>query len=233
MKNKTTVFSTKGLIEVMITHADITIDYITSKLQLNKQNPAFSSYYGNDDLVTLGDRKAKTILNSLMNQFNEEAILLYSAEDYSTDKLYLLDENKKIELKINYNDGSKLSEIPSGTMRLIVYEILENKNVELIAELPEIINYNHIERLELMGENYNGALDLYSFSGDANIIFEEKKINAYFSSESFGTVVEKIILIQTNESDAWIDATKTGFENEFATDLKYALKLISQNGKKS
>ena len=233
MKNKTTVFSTKGLIEVMITHADITIDYITSKLQLNKQNPAFSSYYGNDDLVTLGDRKAKTILNSLMNQFNEEAILLYSAEDYSTDKLYLLDENKKIELKINYNDGSKLSEIPSGTMRLIVYEILENKNVELIAELPEIINYNHIERLELMGENYNGALDLYSFSGDANIIFEEKKINAYFSSESFGTVVEKIILIQTNESDAWIDATKTGFENEFATDLKYALKIISQNGKKS
>jgi len=233
MKNKTTVFSTKGLIEVMITHADITIDYITSKLQLNKQNPAFSSHYGNDDLITLGDRKAKTILNSLMNQFNEEAILLYSAEDYSTDKLYLLDENKKIELKINYNDGSKLSEIPSGTMRLIVYEILENKNVELIAELPEIINYNHIERLELMGENYNGALDLYSFSGDANIIFEEKKINAYFSSESFGTVVEKIILIQTNESDAWIDATKTGFENEFATDLKYALKLISQNGKKS
>jgi hypothetical protein len=233
MKNKTTVFSTKGLIEVMITHADITIDYITSKLQLNKQNPAFSSHYGNDDLITLGDRKAKTILNSLMNQFNEEAILLYSAEDCSTDKLYLLDENKKIELKINYNDGSKLSEIPSGTMRLIVYEILENKNVELIAELPEIINYNHIERLELMGENYNGALDLYSFSGDANIIFEEKKINAYFSSESFGTVVEKIILIQTNESDAWIDATKTGFENEFATDLKYALKLISQNGKKS
>ena len=233
MKNKTTVFSTKGLIEVMITHADITIDYITSKLQLNKQNPAFSSHYGNDDLITLGDRKAKTILNSLMNQFNEEAILLYSAEDYSTDKLYLLDENKKIELKINYNDGSKLSEIPSGTMRLIVYEILENKNVELIAELPEIINYNHIERLELMGENYNGALDLYSFSGDANIIFEEKKINAYFSSESFGTVVEKIILIQTNESDAWIDATKTGFENEFATDLKYALKIISQNGKKS
>jgi len=233
MKNKTTVFSTKGLIEVMITPPDITIDYITSKLQLNKQNPAFSSHYGNDDLITLGDRKAKTILNSLMNQFNEEAILLYSAEDYSTDKLYLLDENKKIELKINYNDGSKLSEIPSGTMRLIVYEILENKNVELIAELPEIINYNHIERLELMGENYNGALDLYSFSGDANIIFEEKKINAYFSSESFGTVVEKIILIQTNESDAWIDATKTGFENEFATDLKYALKLISQNGKKS
>ena len=114
MKNKTTVFSTKGLIEVMITHADITIDYITSKLQLNKQNPAFSSYYGNDDLVTLGDRKAKTILNSLMNQFNEEAILLYSAEDYSTDKLYLLDENKKIELKINYNDGSKLSEIPTA-----------------------------------------------------------------------------------------------------------------------
>jgi hypothetical protein len=43
-----------------------------------------------------------------------------------------------------------------------------------------------------------------------------------------GAVVEKIILIQTNESDAWIDATKTGFEKEFATDLKYALKLISQ-----
>ena len=233
MKNKTTVFSTKGLIEVMITHVDITIDYKTAKLQLNKQNPAVSSHYGNDDLITLDDRKAKTILNSLLNQFNEESILLYSAEDYGTDKLYLLDENKKIELKINYNDGSKLSEIPSGTMRLIVYEILENNNVELIAELPEVINYNHIERIELMGENYNEALDLYSFSGDANIIFEEKKINAYFSSESFGTVVEKIILIQTNESDAWIDATKTGFENEFATDLKYALKLISQNGKKS
>lgn len=228
MKNKTTVFSTKGLIEVMITHVDITIDYKTAKLQLNKQNPAVSSHYGNDDLITLDDRKAKTILNSLLNQFNEESILLYSAEDYGTDKLYLLDENKKIELKINYNDGSKLSEIPSGTMRLIVYEILENNNVELIAELPEVINCNHIERIELMGENYNGALDLYSFSGDANIIFEEKKINAYFSSESFGPVVEKIILIQTNESDAWIDATKTGFEKEFATDLKYALKLISQ-----
>ena len=233
MKNKTTVFSTKGLIEVMITHVDITIDYKTAKLQLNKQNPAVSSHYGNDDLITLDDRKAKTILNSLLNQFNEESILLYSAEDYGTDKLYLLDENKKIELKINYNDGSKLSEIPSGTMRLIVYEILENNNVELIAELPEVINYHHIERIELMGENYNEALDLYSFSGDANIIFEEKKINAYFSSESFGPVVEKIILIQTNQSDAWIDATKTGFEKEFTTDLKYALKLISQNGKKS
>ena len=47
-------------------------------------------------------------------------------------------------------------------MRLIVYEILENNNVELIAELPEVINYNHIERIELMGENYNEALDLYS-----------------------------------------------------------------------
>ena len=231
MKNKTTVFSTKGLIEVMITHVDITIDYKTAELQLNKQNPAVSSHYGNDDLITLDDRKAKTILNSLLNQFNEESILLYSAEDYGTDKLYLLDENKKIELKINYNDGSKLSEIPSGTMRLIVYEILENNNVELIAELPEVINYNHIERIELMGENYNEALDLYSFSGDANIIFEEKKINAYFSSESFGPVVEKIILIQTNESDAYIDATKTGFEKEFATDLKYALELISKDGR--
>ena len=229
MKNKTTVFSTKGLIEVMITHADITIDYITSKLQLNKQNPAFSSYYGNDDLVTLGDRKAKTILNSLMNQFNEEAILLYSAEDYSTDKLYLLDENKKIELKINYNDGSKLTEIPTGTMRLIVYEILENNNVELIAELPEVINYNNIERIELMGENYNGALDLYSFSG-ANINFEEEKINVCFESESFGPVVDKMILILTNESDASIDATKTGFEEEFAIDLKYALELITKDG---
>lgn len=79
MKNKTTVFSTKGLIEVMITYADITIDDKTAKLQLNKQNPAVSSHYGNDDLITLGDRKAKTILNSLLNQFNEESILLYSA----------------------------------------------------------------------------------------------------------------------------------------------------------
>jgi hypothetical protein len=228
MKNKTTVFSTKGLVEVMITHADIKIDYKTTKLQLAKQNPAISSHYGNNEFITLGDRKAKTVLNSLLNQFNEESILLYSAEDYGTDKINLLNGDKQIELKINYNDGSKLSEIPSGTMRLIVYEILENNNVELIAELPEVINYNHIERIELIGENYNGALDLYSFIGDANFIFEKKRINAYFSSESFGPVVEKIILIQTNESDAYIDATKTGFEKEFATDLKYALKLISQ-----
>ena len=231
MKNKTTVFSTKGLVEVMITHADITIDYKTGKLQLNKHNPAVSSHYGNNDLITLDDRKAKTILNSLLNQFNEESVLLYSAEDYGTDKIHLLDGNKQIDLKINYNDGSKLSEIPTGTMRLIVYEILENNNVELIAELPEVINYNNIERIELMGENYNGALDLYSFSGDANIIFEEKKINAYFSSESFGPVVDKMILILTNESDAFIDATKTGFEEEFAIDLKYALELITKDGR--
>lgn len=46
-----------------------------------------------------------------------------------------------------------------------------------------------------------------------------------------GLVVEKIILIQTNESDAYIDATKTGFEKEFATDLKYALELISKDGR--
>ena len=229
MKNKTTVFSTKGLIEVMITYADITIDDKTAKLQLNKQNPAVSSHYGNDDLITLGDRKAKTILNSLLNQFNEESILLYCAEDYGTDKINLLNGDNQIELKINYNDGSKLSQIPSGTMRLIVYEILENNNVELIAELPEVINYNHIERIELMGENYNGALDLYSFSG-ANISFEEEKINVYFESESFGPVAEKIILILTNESDAFIDATKTGFEEEFAIDLEYALELISKDG---
>ena len=231
MKNKTTVFSTKGLVEVMITHADITIDYKTGKLQLNKHNPAVSSHYGNNDLITLDDRKAKTILNSLLNQFNEESVLLYSAEDYGTDKIHLLDGNKQIDLKINYNDGSKLSEIPTGTMRLIVYEILENNNVELIAELPEVINYNNIERIELKGESYNGALDLYSFSGDANIIFEEKKINAYFSSESFGPVVDKMILILTNESDAFIDATKTGFEEEFAIDLKYALELITKDGR--
>ena len=116
-------------------------------------------------------------------------------------------------------------------MRLIIYEILENNKVDLIAELPEFINYNNIERIELIGENYNGALDLYSFSGDANIVFEEKKINAYFSSESLGLVVEKIILIQTNESDAYIAATKTGFEKEFAIDLKYALKLISKDSR--
>ena len=116
-------------------------------------------------------------------------------------------------------------------MRLIIYEILENNKVDLIAELPEFINYNNIERIELIGENYNGALDLYSFSGDAYIVFEEKKINAYFSSESLGLVVEKIILIQTNESDAYIDATKTGFEKEFAIDLKYALKLISKDSR--
>lgn len=230
MKNKTTVFSTKGLIEVMITHADITIDYKTGKLQLNKHNPAVSSHYGNDDLITLDDRKAKTILNSLLNQFNEESVLLYSTEDYGTDKVQFLDKNEKIDLKINYNDGSKLTEIPTGTIRLIVYEILENNKVDLIAELPEVINYNNIERIELMGENYNGALDLYSFSG-ANINFEEKKINVCFESESFGPVVDKMILILTNESDAFIDATKTGFEEEFAIDLKYALELISKDGR--
>ena len=38
MKNKTTVFSTKGLTEVMITHVDITIDNKTAKLQLNKHS---------------------------------------------------------------------------------------------------------------------------------------------------------------------------------------------------
>jgi len=231
MKNKTTVFSTKGLIEVMITHADITIDYKTGKLQLNKHNPAVSSHYGNDDLITLDDRKAKTILNSLLNQFNEESILLYSTEDYGTDKVQFLGKNEKIDLKINYNDGSKLTEISTGTMRLIVYEILENNKVDLVAELPEAINYNHIERIELMGENYNGALDLYSFSSDANINFEEEKINVCFESESFGPVVEKMILILTNESDAFIDATKTGFEEEFAIDLKYALELITKDGR--
>lgn len=229
MKNKTTVLSTKGLIEVMITHADITIDYKTGKLQLNKHNPAVSSHYGNNDLITSDDRKAKTILNSLLNQFNEESVLLICAEDYGTDKVQFLDKNEKIDLKINYNDGSKLTEIPTGTMRLIVYEILENNNVELIAELPEVINYNNIERIELMGENYNGALDLYSFSG-ANINFEEEKINVCFESESFGPVVDKMILILTNESDASIDATKTGFEEEFAIDLKYSLELITKDG---
>ena len=60
-------------------------------------------------------------------------------------------------------------------MRLIIYEILENNKVDLIAELPEFINYNNIERIELIGENYNGALDLYSFSGDANIVLRRKK----------------------------------------------------------
>jgi hypothetical protein len=230
MKNKTTVFSTKGLVEVMITHADITIDYKTGKLQLNKHNPAVSSHYGNNDLITLDDRKAKTILNSLLNQFNEESVLLYSTGDYGTDKVQFLDKNEEIDLKINYNDGSKLTEIPTGTMRLIIYEILENNKVDLIAELPEVINYNNIERIELMGENYNGALDLYSFSG-ANINFEEKKINVCFESESFGPVVDKMILILTNESDAFIDATKTGFEEEFAIDLKYALELITKDGR--
>ena len=179
----------------------------------------------------MDDCKAKTILNSLLNQFNEESILLYSTEDYGTDKVQFLDKNEKIDLKINYNDGSKLTEIPTGTIRLIVYEILENNKVDLVAELPEAINYNHIERIELMGENYNGALDLYSFSSDANINFEEEKINVCFESESFGPVVEKMILILTNESDAFIDATKTGFEEEFAIDLKYALELISKDGR--
>jgi hypothetical protein len=230
MKNKTTVFSTKGLIEVMITHVDITIDNKTAKLQLNKHSSAVPPHLWNNDLITLDDRKEKTILNSLLNQFNEESILLYSTEDYGTDKVQFLDKNEKIDLKINYNDGSKLTEIPTGTMRLIVYEILENNKVDLVAELPEAINYNHIERIELMGENYNGALDLYSFSG-ANINFEEEKINVCFESESFGPVVDKMILVLTNESDAFIDATKTGFEEEFAIDLKYALELISKDGR--
>ncbi len=230
MKNKTTVFSTKGLTEVMITHVDITIDNKTAKLQLNKHSSAVPPHLINNDLITLGDRKAKTILNSLLNHFNEESILLYSTGE-TLDKVQFLDKNEEIDLKIKYNEGSKLTEIPSGTMRLIVYKILENNKVDLIAELPEVINYNNIERIELMGESYNGALDLYSFSGDATIIFEEEKINTYFSSESFGPIVEKIILIQTNESDAYIDATKTGFEKEFATDLKYALELISKDGR--
>jgi hypothetical protein len=228
MKNKTTVFSTKGLTEVMITHVDITIDNKTAKLQLNKHSSAVPPHLRNNDLIKLDDRKAKTILNSLLNHFNDESILLYSTGE-TLDKVQFLDKNEEIDLKINYNEGSKLTEIPTGTMRLIVYEILENNKVDLIAELPEVINYNNIERIELMGESYNGALDLYSFSG-ANINFEEEKINAYFSSKSFGPVVDKMILILTNESDAFIDATKTGFEEEFAIDLKYALELISKDG---
>ncbi|MDC1364046.1 hypothetical protein N8196_02190 [Schleiferiaceae bacterium] len=40
-----------------------------------------------------------------------------------------------------------------------------------------------------------------------------------------------MILILTNESDAFIDATKTGFEEEFAIDLKYALELITKDGR--
>jgi hypothetical protein len=229
MKNKTTVFSTKGLTEVMITHVDITIDNKTAKLQLNKHSSAVPPHLRNNDLIKLDDRKAKTILNSLLNHFNDESILLYSTGE-TLDKVQFLDKNEEIDLKINYNEGSKLTEIPIGTMRLIVYEILENNKVDLIVELPEVINYNNIERIELMGESYNGALDLYSFSG-ANINFEEEKINAYFSSKSFGPVVDKMILILTNESDAFIDATKTGFEEEFAIDLKYALELISKDGR--
>jgi hypothetical protein len=229
MKNKTTVFSTKGLTEVMITHVDITIDNKTAKLQLNKHSSAVPPHLRNNDLIKLDDRKAKTILNSLLNHFNDESILLYSTGE-TLDKVQFLDKNEEIDLKINYNEGSKLTEIPTGTMRLIVYEILENNKVDLIVELPEVINYNNIERIELMGESYNGALDLYSFSG-ANINFEEEKINAYFSSKSFGPVVDKMILILTNESDAFIDATKTGFEEEFAIDLKYALELISKDGR--
>jgi hypothetical protein len=229
MKNKTTVFSTKGLTEVMITHVDITIDNKTAKLQLNKHSSSVPPHLRNNDLITLDDRKAKTILNSLLNHFNEESILLYSTGDYGTDKVQFLDKNEEIDLKINYNEGSELTEIPTGTMRLIIYEILENNKVDLIAELPEVINYNNIERIELMGESYNGALDLYSFSG-ANITFEEEKINVCFESKSFGPVVDKMILILTSESDAFIDATKTGFEEEFAIDLKYALELISKDG---
>ena len=70
MKNKTTVLSTKGLTEVMITNVDITIDNEIAKLQLNKHSSSVSPLFGNIDLITLEDRKAKTILNSLLNQFN-------------------------------------------------------------------------------------------------------------------------------------------------------------------
>ena len=116
-------------------------------------------------------------------------------------------------------------------MRLMIYEILENSKVDLVAELPEGRNYNEIDRIELVGEDYNGALELYSFgSSDVSIQFGDEKINAYFSSESFGVVVTKMILIETKESDAFIDATKNGFEEEFADDLKYALELISKGG---
>jgi len=34
------MLSTKGLIEVMISHTDVTIDYESGKLQFSKHNPA-------------------------------------------------------------------------------------------------------------------------------------------------------------------------------------------------
>jgi hypothetical protein len=77
-------------------------------------------------------------------------------------------------------------------------------------------------------EFLNDTSNFNNIKHRANINFEEKKINVCFESESFGPVVEKMILILTNESDAFIDATKTGFEEEFAIDLKYALELITK-----
>ncbi len=231
INRKVNMLSTKGLIEVMISHTDVTIDYESSKLQFSKHNPAMPSHVDSDDFITLDDWKAENILTFLQNQFYEESILLHSvSEDYELDEVQFLDGNKKIDLKLSYKEGSKFSEVPSGTMRLMVYEILENSKVDLVAELPEGRNYNEIDSIELVGEDYNGALELYSFGGDVSIQIGDEKINAYFTSESFGTVVTKMILIETKESDAFIDATNNGFEEEFADDIKYALELISKGG---
>jgi hypothetical protein len=57
-------------------------------------------------------------------------------------------------------------------------------------------------------------------------MLNDQKINAYLSSESFGAITEKMILIYTKESDAFIYANKNGFKEEYADDLNYALEII-------
>jgi hypothetical protein len=82
------MLSTKGLIEVMISHTDVTIDYESGNLQFSKHNPAMPSPYDSDDFITLDDWKAEKILTILQNQFYEESILLLSvSEDYELDEV--------------------------------------------------------------------------------------------------------------------------------------------------
>jgi hypothetical protein len=45
------MLSTKGLIEVMISHTDVTIDYESGNLQFSKHNPAMPSPYDSDDFI--------------------------------------------------------------------------------------------------------------------------------------------------------------------------------------
>ena len=47
-----------------------------------------------------------------------------------------------------------MTEFPANTMRLMIYEILENNKVDLVAELPEGENYKEIYNIKLIGEDY-------------------------------------------------------------------------------